>query len=111
MHTFDVFSDITFGFTLYFAGHPIYALSMLLPVAVANIFLISQWWHIENSWKKKVCTLPLLFLLCWPQYHVIKILQLGWNRSEKWKNAILYYERNICSIGRYSLVLVTQNRL
>ena len=104
-HTFDTFSDIGFGLWLYGIGHPTYGLIMISPVVLVNIFTFFHWWNIENTLKKRICTLPIFILQIWSQYRVARILYFGLYRDKngtKWKEEKLIYDKNLSCLGKES---------
>ena len=115
--SFDVYSDIAFSYRLFNEAYkpdtynekkPTYGGIMLIPVALATLFMIPHWWREENTLKKRICTLPLLILQLWPQWKVLKIIKLMWNKDKKWKYEKEKLDREVSSLGIiFSILLLT----
>merc|ERR1712051_57884 len=71
----------------------------LSAVALSFIFMAVQWFKLENTWMKKLKTLPILLLHFFPQYRAFRVLYFWWKGdTEKWSKEKLVLERDISSI-------------
>ena len=82
-------------------GHVNFGILILSPVILAIFFTFPHWWMLEDNRKKKIFTLPLLLIQCWPQYRMLRILYLSLCKKDKrWKNEKEIIERDISSLGK-----------
>ena len=73
----------------------------LSAVALSFIFMAVQWFKLENTWMKKLKTLPILLFHFFPQYRAFRVLYFWWKGdTEKWSKEKLVLERDISSIGK-----------
>jgi len=72
----------------------------LSAVALSFIFMAVHWFKLENTWMKKLKTLPILLFHFFPQYRASRVLYFWWKGdTEKWSKEKLFLERDISSIG------------
>ena len=62
--------------------HPAYGAVMLIPIILANLFTITHWLKKENTWKKRLYTLPLFILQFWPQWRALRVINLEMKQDE-----------------------------
>ena len=103
--TFDVYSDLTFCINYYTQIYDEKTSQLpreitIIPLISSTLSLIPHWWKLEKNALQRLCTLPLLLLLVWPQYRMAKLLYLGWKKNENWMNQKNTMDRNISHIGR-----------
>ena len=107
--SFDIYSDISLSYSLIFAtyepycgleakNHYLYGSSMLIPIIAANLFTIPHWLKRENTWKKRLFTIPFLILQFWPQWQVLKVIKLMWQKDVRWREEKEQLEKEISSI-------------
>ena len=107
--SFDIYSDIALSYSLISGTycdnscsecpkHPNYGAIMFIPIIMANLFTIPHWFKRENTWKKRLCTLPLFLGQFWPQYQVLKVFWLIKNKDLKWRKKKEELDREIGSI-------------
>ena len=73
----------------------------LSAVALSFIFMAVHWFKLENTWMKKLKTLPILLFHFFPQYRAFRVLYFWWKGdTEKWSKEKLVLERDISSIGK-----------
>ena len=106
--TFDVYSDLRFCINYYTLIYDEKTSQVpkeitLIPLISAAISLIPHWWKFEKNTFQRLCTFPLLLLLVWPQYRMVKLLYLGWKKNRNWMNQKITMDRNISHIGRLTL--------
>ena len=65
---------------------PIFGTMVLIPIILGTLFTIPHWLRRENTWRKRLNTLPLLILQFWPQWETINVLRLVWRNDNKWKD-------------------------
>ena len=78
--------------------HPAYGAVMLIPIILANLFTITHWLKKENTWKKRLYTLPLFILQFWPQWRVLNVLWLLRKRDERGRAEKEQLDRELSSI-------------
>ena len=78
--------------------HPNYGAIMFIPIIMANLFTIPHWFKRENTWKKRLCTLPLFLGQFWPQYQALKVFWLIKNKDLRWRKKKEQLDREIGSI-------------
>ena len=84
-------------------GHVKFGILILSPVILAIFFTFPHWWRLEDNRKKKIFTLPLLLIQCWPQYRMCRILYLSlWKKDKRWKTEKEIIERDLSSLGKTS---------
>ena len=103
--TFDVYSDLTFCINYYTQIYDERTSQVpreitFIPLISSTLSLIPHWWKLEKNASQRLCTLPLLLLLVWPQYRMAKLLYLGWKKNENWISQKNTMDRNISHIGR-----------
>ena len=87
-----------------FESHPNFAVAMLLPVLMATISLLPQWWRVEKSTStlNKVFTFLLVLTQFWSQYKMLQILYTGLVKKDpNWKKDKETFLRNFGTLGRY----------
>ena len=77
-----------------------FGVSLLVPVMVTFLFTIPHWMKIEETWKRRFCTLPLLIGQFWPQWQFIKVLWLMGQNNLGWKIEKERLEKDIGSLGK-----------
>jgi hypothetical protein len=65
---------------------------------MANLFTIPHWFKRENTWRKRLCTLPLFLGQFWPQYQVLKVFWMIKNKDLRWRKKKEQLDREIGSI-------------
>ena len=75
---------------------PWFALLTSVPLILHLCFLLHYWWKIEDTRQKRLSTLPILIMQCWPQYQILKLL---FEKSDGWKKQLNTFENTIGSIG------------
>ena len=108
--SFDVYSDIAFSYDLISGTykpwhgkakqHRVYGSVMLIPIALATLFVIPHWLKRENTLKKRLLTFPLLIGQFWPQWQVIKVLRLMKKRNPQWRIEKEKLEKEVSSLGK-----------
>ena len=105
--SFDIYSDIALSYSLISGTycdnsecpkHPNYGAIMFIPIIMANLFTIPHWLKRENTWKKRLLTLPLFLGQFWPQYQALKVFWLIKNKDLKWRKKKEELDREIGSI-------------
>ena len=111
--SFDIYSDIALSYSLISGTycdnsqkhcnsecpkHPNYGAIMFIPIIMANLFTIPHWFKRENTWKKRLCTLPLFLGQFWPQYQALKVFWLIKNKDLRWRKKKEQLDREIGSI-------------
>ena len=107
--SFDIYSDIALSYSLISGTycdnshsvcrkHPNYGAIMFIPIIMANLFTIPHWLKRENTWKKRLCTLPLFLGQFWPQFQALKLFWLIKNKDLKWRKKKEQLDREISSI-------------
>ena len=82
-------------------GHVKFGIAILIPVILSILFTFPHWKQLEDTRKKKICTMPLLLIQCWPQYRNLRILYLSlWKKDKRWKTEREIIERDISSLGK-----------
>ena len=76
---------------------------ILIPVMIVFFFTIPHWMKVENTWKKRVCTMPLLIGQVWPQFQFIKVLWQMQKSNVLWKYEKEKLQKEIGSLGMYLL--------
>ena len=100
LHSVDVYSDIAFTVKLYINGNANYSYATMGPILAGFVCLLPHWWRIEDTREKKLKTLPLLVLQCWPQYLACRILYFGLvKKIALWRTEKQRLNRDISSIG------------
>ena len=82
--------------------HPKYAAAIMVPVALAFIFNIRQWWKNEDGLKKKLISVPFLILQLYPPFAAYRLLVYLITRDKKWFEAKKVYDTSMASIGKSS---------
>ena len=103
--SFDVYSDLVFCINYYcYIFDPKHSETpreiTLIPIISSTIFLIPHWWKMEGNRQNRIYTLPMLLLLCWPQYRMAKILHMGWKKKGKYLIEKDTFDREINHIGK-----------
>ena len=105
----DVYSDLTVIIKLSGAS-PHRAMTLACPMIFSTLFVLPQWWHLEQSTFKKIVTFPFVLIMFYPQYKMIQILYFGlWAKDNRWKEQKDIIERNVSSIGKILLQIITQD--
>merc|ERR1719203_2256779 len=105
--SWDVYSDI--GLSVQFANgiknpngvlrtHLKYAVAVMVPVALAFIFNIRQWWKNEDGLKKKLISVPFLILQLYPSFAAYRLVVYLITRDKKWFDAKKIYDTSMSSI-------------
>jgi len=105
--SWDVYSDI--GLSVQFANgivgpdgivrfHPKYAAAIMVPVALAFIFNIRQWWKNEDGLKKKLISVPFLVLQLYPPFAAYRMVVYLITKDKKWFDAKKIYDTSMTSI-------------
>ena len=75
---------------------------ILIPVIIAFLFTIPHWMKVENTWKKRLYTMPLLIGQVWPQFQFIKVLWAMRQSNVLWKYEREKLDKQIGSLGMSS---------
>ena len=76
-----------------------YAIFTFLPVFISFLFTLRHWYHIENTKRKKLKSLPFLIFGLWPQYRVGRILQFFRKNNKKWIKEKDLFETELSTLG------------
>ena len=99
--SWDVYSDVAFIINLFVSDHPNFASMMFGPLTASILFTIPHWWRSEDTWFRRMVTLPLLLGLCWPQYRAVRILVLGLcMKVSYWRKEKDVIDKDVSSIGK-----------
>ena len=74
---------------------------MMVPVALAFIFNIRQWWRNENGLKKKLISAPFLILQLYPPFAALRLVVYLITKNKKWFEAKKTYDLSVTSIGKF----------
>ena len=74
----------------------------MVPVALAFIFNIRQWWKNEDGLKKKLISVPFLVLQLYPPFAALRLVVYLITRNKKWFEAKKIYDLGMTSIGKFS---------
>ena len=70
-------------------------------MVLSFIFTIFQWYKFEDTWEKRLKTLPVLLLQIYPQYRGLRILYLWMKNDESWFEEKQRYITEVATIGKY----------
>ena len=82
--------------------HLKYAVAVMVPVALAFIFNIRQWWKNEDGLKKKLISVPFLVLQLYPPFAALRLVVYLITKNKKWFQAKKIYDLGMTSIGKFS---------
>ena len=74
----------------------------MVPVALAFIFTIRQWWKNEDGLRKKLNSAPFLILQVYPSFAAYRLVVYLIMKDKKWFDAKKVYVTSISSIGKSS---------
>ena len=71
------------------------------------IMTIPHFLRVEKGWKRRLLRLPLLLLLCWPQFKACEVIYLGFGEdSERFETELAILEQELSHIGKLKLYLI-----
>ena len=76
-----------------------YAIFTFLPVFISFLFTLRHWYHIENTKRKKLKSMPFLIFGLWPQYRVGRILHFFRKNNKKWIKEKDLFETELSTLG------------
>ena len=79
---------------------PQFGAFLLIPIIITTIFTVPSWLKAEDTWKRRLCTLPILVGQFWPQWRFIKVLWMMSQTNSAWKFEKERLERDVGSLGK-----------
>ena len=82
MPSFDVYSDMSLIIGWFLTGHPIYALTMTVPISLQFLSSIYKWYQIDSP-KTKKWSWILVILQFWPQFRALRVIRLLYKNDSR----------------------------
>ena len=81
--------------------------STIFFMSLGFIATIPHYLRVENTWKRRLLRLPLLLLLCWPQFKACEVIYLGYgDDAERFETELATLDRELSHIGKMKIKLI-----